>query len=79
METGYRIKVSSIRDQNCDLWLTNISVTEASEVYFGIRSALNPYLTNGISHHYQLEESTFILGALGVIFNFYPNFRRIFV
>ena len=31
---------------------------------------LNPYLTNGLSHHYHLEESTFILGALGV-FSFF--------
>ena len=27
----------------------------------------NPYLTNRFSHHYQLDESTF-LGVLGVIF-----------
>ena len=33
---------------------------------------INPYLTNGFSHHYHLEESTFILGALGVILNFIP-------
>ena len=31
---------------------------------------LNPYLTNGLSHHYQLVGSTFILGASGVIFKF---------
>ena len=30
-----------------------------------------PHLTNGFSHHYQLGESTFILGALGVIFFFF--------
>ena len=30
---------------------------------------INPYLTNGFSHHYQLGESTVILGASGVIFN----------
>ena len=28
---------------------------------------LNPYLTNGFSHHYQMDESTFILGVLVVI------------
>ena len=35
----------------------------------------NPYLTNGLSHHYQLDESTFILGVLGVIFISYLIFR----
>ena len=29
---------------------------------------INPYLTNEFSHHYQSDESTFILGVLGVIF-----------
>ena len=36
---------------------------------------INPYLTNEFSHHYKLEESTFILGVLGVIFIFYLIFR----
>ena len=35
----------------------------------------NPYLTNGFSHHYQMGESTFILGASRVIFKFNPIFR----
>ena len=35
----------------------------------------NLYLTNGFAHHYQLNESTFILGVLGVIFVFYLIFR----
>ena len=29
---------------------------------------INPFLTNGFSHHYHLGESTFTLGAPGVIF-----------
>ena len=38
--------------------------------------AINPYLTNGLSHHYHLGEATFVLGAqLGVILNFYLIFR----
>ena len=32
-------------------------------------------MTNGLSHSYQLDESTFILGASGVIFHFYFTFR----
>ena len=36
---------------------------------------LNPYLTNGVSHHYHLGESSFILGASGRTFaNFIPFF-----
>ena len=31
---------------------------------------LNPYLTNGVSHHYHLGKPIFILGASGVNFNF---------
>ena len=29
---------------------------------------INPYVTNGLSHLYHLDESTFILGASGVFF-----------
>ena len=36
--------------------------------YFGVVT-VNPYLTNGFSHHYQLGESTFIF--MGVTSNFY--------
>ena len=41
----------------------------------GFVSFLNPYLTNGCSHHYHLGEFTFILGVLGVIVNFHLIFR----
>ena len=37
---------------------------------------INPYLTNGFSHHYHLGESTFILGASGKISKFYSIFRK---
>ena len=37
-------------------------------------SVFFPYLTNGFFHHYHLGESTFILGASGVIFIFYSIF-----
>ena len=36
----------------------------------------NPLVTNELSHPYHLDESTFILGASGVIFHFYSNFGR---
>ena len=32
---------------------------------------INPFLTNGLAHHCHLGESTVILGASGVILNFY--------
>ena len=35
---------------------------------------INPYLTNGFSHHYHLGESTFILGTSGVILIFFIPF-----
>ena len=38
---------------------------------------VNPYLTNGFSHHYHLDESTFILGVLRVIFIFISFFNEI--
>ena len=38
-------------------------------------SPLNPLVTNGLSHPYHLDESIFILGALGLIFHFYFIFR----
>ena len=34
-------------------------------------SFFEPFLTNGFSHHYLLDESSFILGASGVILNFH--------
>ena len=36
---------------------------------------INPLVTNGLSHPYHLDESTFILGASGVILHFYFIFR----
>ena len=35
----------------------------------------NPFMMNGLSHHYQLGESTVIWGESGVILNFYFIFR----
>ena len=34
----------------------------------------NPYLTNGLSHHYQLGESTFIFSGVRCDFNFFISF-----
>ena len=36
-------------------------------------------MTNGISHPYHLDESTFILGAAGVTFHFYFAFYYIYI
>ena len=38
------------------------------------RGKINPLLTNGFSHHYQLGESTLILGVCRVIFIFFISF-----
>ena len=38
---------------------------------------INPYFTNGFYHHYQLDESTFILVLLGVILIFISFFDEI--
>ena len=40
----------------------------------GAGGAFNPNLTNGFSNRYQLGESTFILGVLGLIFIFISFF-----
>ena len=37
----------------------------------GGSKVIYPYLTNEFSHHYRLDESTFILGVSGVILKFY--------
>ena len=39
----------------------------------------NPYLTKRFSHHYQLDEFTFILVVLGVIFIFLSDFSMKFL
>ena len=36
-------------------------------------------LTNGLSHSYHLDESTFVLGAAGVTFHFYFAFYYIYI
>ena len=46
----------------------------------GIMFQINPYLTNGFSHHYQLEESTFIFRGVSsdflILFNFSMKFKQ---
>ena len=36
-------------------------------------------MTNGLSHPYHLDESTFILGAAGATFHFYYAFYYIYI
>ena len=40
---------------------------------------LNPYLTNGFSHHYQLDESTFIFRGVRSDFYFLSHFSMKFL
>ena len=40
---------------------------------------LNPYLTNGFSHHYQLGESTFIFRGVRSKFQFLSHFSMKFL
>ena len=42
-------------------------------------STFNQLVTNGLSHPYHLDESTFILGAAGVTFHFYFAFYYIYI
>ena len=49
-----------------------LAVISKCEIVFGF---INPLVTNGFSHPYQMDESTFILGAPGVIFHFHFIFR----
>ena len=51
-----------------------IPTADTGEMLFNNCSSvryINQYLTNGFSYHYQLDEPTFILGVLGVIFIFF--------
>ena len=40
---------------------------------------INPYLTNGFSHHYQLSESTFIFRGVRSNFYFLSHFSMKFL
>ena len=51
-------------------------VKSSSELCFLI---LNPYLTNGFSHHYQLDESTFIFRGVRSDFQFLSQFLMKFL
>ena len=41
--------------------------------------AINPYMTNGFSHHYQLDEPTFIFRGVRSDFYFLSDFSMKFV
>ena len=45
-----------------------ISLVNSYDFLLYILMQLTPFLTNGFAHYYQLEESTVILGALGIFF-----------
>ena len=54
-----------------DLHHLRVITTDEAKHFAGI----NPLMTNGLSHHYYLDESTLILGESGVIFHFNFIFR----
>ena len=47
-----------------------------SEFVHFMRTAFNPFMQNGISHCYQLEQSISVLRMVGGIFHFYSYFNR---
>ena len=61
-------------------WRENILAKNNSNlgvvVHYVVASGLvNPYLTNGFSHHYHLDDSTFSFrGVRSDFFKFYPMF-----
>ena len=57
---------------NCMHWkiLKIVQVDHYISEVFSIADILNPYLTNGFSHHYQLGGSTFIFRGVRCIFFF---------
>ena len=44
----------------------------------GLNSVINALVTNGISHHYQLDESTFIFSGIRSDFSFLFHFSMKF-
>ena len=66
--------------KHCYIHIFNVllqTVNSTNESSF--RNIINPYLTDGFTHHYQLGESTFYLGMLGVIFIFLSHFSMKFL
>ena len=60
------IIIEGVKDQH-DVCRINVKLSfDRCDENGGFR--FNPYLTNGLSHHYQLDGSTFFLGVLGVIY-----------
>ena len=57
----------------CFEWFTSCCFT------LFIMSCVNPYLTNGFSHHYKLDESTFIFRGVRNYFYFLFHFSMNFL
>ena len=47
-----------------------------SEFVHSMRTAFNLFMSNEISHHYQLKQFISVFRMLGGIFHFYSNFDR---
>ena len=60
-----------------NLGFSNITCLGVMMLCGKAREWLNPDLMNGCAHHYHLDESTFILGVSGMIFNFHINFWNV--
>ena len=61
--------------------LLNMQIVQLNAVNFRchivccMTTVYGELVTNGLSHPYHLDESTFMLGLSGEIFHFYFNFR----
>ena len=56
---GFRLGL--VIEDSCNITTLVLSAAE---------SQFNPYLTNGFSHHYHLDESTSVLGGVRFFFFF---------
>ena len=58
----------------CGMALVLFCFLQSAEAQVIVSLTINPYLTNGLSHHYYLDESTFILRGFRWDFDFLFHF-----
>ena len=63
----------------CIVLLRLCCINETSLKYTKTPASINPYLTNGFSHHYHLDESTFIFRGVRIDFYFLSDFSMKFL
>ena len=69
---------TSLKERSVPGVMINICVLQKKRgcgFLVSVQMRLNPYLTNGIAHHYHLDECTFILGTSGLFLIFYSIIR----